>query len=79
MEEMRMSEPGSRTLTALEVLESVQLEDLESMVELLKEEKPVSEVRAAIVELIARAPISQFGVFRRVLQLCPEDCWRPAI
>ena len=61
-----------RALTALEVLEHVQLEDLEGMVELLKEEKPISEVRAAIVELIARAPISQFGVLGRVLQRCSE-------
>lgn len=73
-----MSEPGPVALTALKVLQQARLEDLESAVELLKEEIPLSEIRAAVVELIARAPISQFGILRRVLQHCPEDhdSWR---
>jgi hypothetical protein len=73
--------PGFRAdvPSALEVLEQVKIEDLEGAVELLKQEKPLSEVRAAVVELIARAPISQFGVLGRVLQLCSEVERQPAI
>jgi hypothetical protein len=68
-----MSERYPGALTTLEVLEQTRLEDLEGTVELLKGKKPLPEIRAAIVELIARAPISQFGVLGRILQRCPED------
>jgi 16S rRNA C1402 N4-methylase RsmH len=63
---LRMERDPDANLTALELLQRTPLEQLEQTVKALKKHRPAAEVRQAMVQLIAAAPLSDFGTLKQI-------------
>ena len=64
---------GEAGLPALDVLAKVPVEQLDDAVRALKASRSVQEIRAAMVERIARAPLSEFQTLKAIyLTHCSE-------
>ena len=53
-------------LTTVELLSSVPLDEVETVILALREHRTALEIRAALIERIARAPLSEFQVLKTV-------------
>jgi hypothetical protein len=62
-------------VSAVEVLKRTPLDQLEETVEKLMKHRPNGEVRAAMVERIARVPLADFD---KVKQVYLKHCGEPA-
>lgn len=52
--------------TALELLLRTPLDEIEEMVDSLKKHRPARELREAMIERMARAPLAEFGTLKRI-------------
>jgi Tfp pilus assembly protein PilO len=53
-------------VSALELLKRTPLDQLEETVKALKKQRPAEEVRKAMVERIARAPLTEFETLKTI-------------
>ena len=53
-------------MSAVELLRRTPLERLEETVKALKADRPIAEVRAALVECIARRPAADFDTIKHI-------------
>jgi hypothetical protein len=63
---LRMGGGPDERVSALELLKRTPLDQLEEKVRELKKHRPVAEVRQAMVELMARAPLADFDTLKNI-------------
>ena len=63
---LRMKRGGDDALSAVEILRRTPLEQLEEAVKALKNRHTLAEVRQAMVEVIARAPLADFDKLKHI-------------
>jgi hypothetical protein len=69
----RMERDPDANVTALELLQRTPLDQLEQTVKALKKDRPAAEVRQALVQLIAAAPLSDFGTLKHIYMVHCAD------
>jgi hypothetical protein len=70
---LRMNAGDNERASALELLTRTPVDQLDAAVQALKKRRPAEEVRAAMVEVIARAPLADFETLKRVyLKHCAD-------
>ena len=70
---VRMERNPDANLTTFELLQRTPLEQLEQTVKALKKHRPAAEVRQAMVQLIAAAPLSDFGTLKHIYMVHCAD------
>ena len=70
---VRMERNPDANLTTFELLQRTPLEQLEQTVKALKKHRPAAEVREAMVQLIAAAPLSDFGTLKHIYMVHCAD------
>jgi hypothetical protein len=65
---LRMGAVEDERLPTLEILKRTPLEQLEQTVRALKKRRSATEVRQAMIDLIATAPLSHFETLRAVFE-----------
>ena len=70
---VRMDRNPDVNLTTFELLQRTPLEQLEQTVKALKKHRPAAEVRQAMVQLIAAAPLSDFGTLKHIYMVHCAD------
>jgi hypothetical protein len=70
---LRMERDPDANLTTFELLQRTPLEQLEQTVKALKKHRPAVEVRQALVQLIAAAPLSDFGTLKHIYMVHCAD------
>jgi hypothetical protein len=63
---LRMDRAPDAGLTALELLQRTPIDRLGETVRALKKHRPAAEVRQAMIDLIAKAPLSDFETLKEV-------------
>ncbi len=63
---LRMGPSPDEQVSAVELLKRTPLDQLEETVKALKQQRPAGEVRKAMVERIARAPLSEFEILKTI-------------
>jgi hypothetical protein len=63
---LRMDGAPDANLTALELLQRTPVDRLDETVRALKKHRPAGEVRQAMIDLIAKAPLSDFDSLKKV-------------
>jgi hypothetical protein len=58
--------PEEKSITPFQLLQRTPLDQLDETIEALKKHRPVPEVRAAMIELVATAPLSDFAAIKQV-------------
>jgi hypothetical protein len=58
--------PDENSIIVLELLQRTPLDKLDETIEALKKHRPAAEVRAALIELVATAPLSDFATIKQV-------------
>jgi hypothetical protein len=58
--------PNEDSITPFQLLRRTPLDQLDETIEALNQRQPVAEVRAALIELLATAPLSDFAAIKRV-------------
>ena len=70
---LRMDGAPDANLTALELLQRTPIDRLDETVRALKKHRPAGEVRQAMIDLIAKAPLSDFETLKGVfLKHCAD-------
>jgi hypothetical protein len=62
-------------LSTVEILRRTPLKQLDEAVRKLKEERPEAEVRQAMIDLIATAPLAHFQTLKAVFMTHCADPW----
>jgi hypothetical protein len=57
---------GPNENSIIDVLQGTPLDKLDETIEALKKRRPAAEVRAAMIELLATAPLSDFAAIKQV-------------
>jgi 16S rRNA C1402 N4-methylase RsmH len=70
---LRMKRDPDANLTALELLQRTPLKQLEQTVKALKRHRSAAEVRQAMVQLIAAAPLNDFGTLKQIYMMHCAD------
>ena len=70
---LRMGPPEDDRLPVISILRRTPLERLEETVRALKRERPAAEVRQAMVDLIAGAPLEHFGHLKAIFMAYCAD------
>ncbi|HSD43139.1 MAG TPA: hypothetical protein VLD36_14885 [Burkholderiales bacterium] len=63
---LRMGPSPDQQASAVELLKRTPLDQLEETVRALKKQRPLEEVRKAMVERIARAPLTEFETLKTI-------------
>jgi hypothetical protein len=63
---LRMEPSPDEQVSAVELLKRTPLDQLEETVKALKQRRAADEVRKAMVELIARAPLADFDTLKHI-------------
>jgi hypothetical protein len=63
---LRIKSKSDEQVSAVELLKRTPLAQVEQTVEVLKKQRPSEEIRKAMVELIARAPLADFDTLKHV-------------
>ena len=63
---LRMAPPEDERLPVISILRRTPLERLEETVRALKRDRPAAEVRQAMLDLIAAAPLEHFGTLKAI-------------
>jgi hypothetical protein len=71
---LRLGPVKDESLPALEILQQTPLERVEETVRALKERRPAAEVRQAMLDLLATAPLAHFATLKGVfLAHCADE------
>jgi hypothetical protein len=65
-EMLRMDRAPDANVTALEMLQRTPMDRLDETVRALKKHRPAAEVRQAMIDLISKAPLSDFETLKEV-------------
>ena len=69
-----MQQDLEEDIPAVELLRQTPLDRLEEAVKALKKQRTVAEVRTAVVDRIARAPLSEFETLKTIyLRYCGDE------
>ena len=63
---LRMGPGREEQTPTVELLKRTPIDQLEEKVEALKKHRPTEEIRKAMVELIARAPLADFDTLKHI-------------
>ena len=63
---LRMDRAPDANVTALELLQRTPMDRLDETVRALKKHRPAAEVRQAMIDLISKAPLSDFETLKKV-------------
>ena len=63
---LRMDRASDADLNALELLQRTPIDRLDETVRALKKTRPSAEVRQAMIDLISKAPLSDFETLKKV-------------
>ena len=63
---LRMDRAPDANVTALELLQRTPIERLDETVRAMKKHRPATEVRQAMIDLISKAPLSDFETLKEV-------------
>jgi hypothetical protein len=58
--------PDENSIIVLELLQRTPLDKLDETIEALKKHRPAAEARAAVIELLTTAPLSDFKSIKQV-------------
>ena len=70
---LRTGRDSEAELTVLELLQRTPLDRLEQTVKAMKKNRPVAEVRQAMIQLIASAPLSNFATLKQIYMVHCAD------
>ena len=65
-EMLRTDRAPDANVTALEILQRTPMDRLDETVRALKKHRPAAEVRQAMIDLISKAPLSDFETLKEV-------------
>jgi hypothetical protein len=69
----RLERDTDANCSALELLQRTPVDRLEQTVRALKKYRPAAEVREAMIQLIAAAPLSDFGTLKHIYMVHCAD------
>jgi hypothetical protein len=70
---LRMEPGPNEKSSTVELLKRTPLEQLEETVKALKNHRPATEVRQAMIEVITAAPLSHFETLKRIFLMHCQD------